>query len=166
MAVKTKAAKNEQATLDKIVALLEQVEELNSKAEKLMQKHGISEMLAEAAELKKAATALTVEAEFKSILMPSGARYDLRQDTYNKRIIGDAEDLAGVKTPEGVIPLRKILNKKFDKKAALDVWRSVTTRKVDEAKLTQAVNEGTLTLDEITPAYYHDLKSPYLRRYE
>lgn len=166
MAVKEKKMKKEQATLDQIVELLEQVDTLNAEADKLMKKHGISEKLAMAADAKKKATELTVAAQFKSILMPSGARYDLRQDTYNKRIVGDVEDLASVKSPASVIPLRKILAKKFDKRGALEVWRRVTTRKVDEAKLLEAINDGTLSADEIFPAYYHDLKSPYLRRYE
>lgn len=164
MAVKT--SKKEKAALDEIVTLLEEHEQLTEKAEKLMGKHGISKMLADAAELKKKATELTVAAEFKSILMPSGARYDVRQDAYNKRVVGDEDDLAEVKNPAAVIPLKVIIKKKFGKNGWKEFWQSVTSRKVDVAKLEEAVKEGKITVDEISPAYYHDLKSPYLRRYE
>lgn len=164
-------AKTKQTKTDAIVKLLVEVEQLNAEAEALMQEHGIPEKLAEVAAKKKQATKLVIKANLTSVEMPDGGRYDLRQDAYNKRVVGDDEELAEIKSPQGVIPLKTLLRKRYGLKKVNGkllwqvMWRSVSSRRVDMDKLEQVVKDGKLTVDEISPAYSQDLKAPYLRRY-
>lgn len=168
MGVNTKAKKATKT--EQIVDLLSSYESLTAEANALMAKHGITEMLAEAADAKKKATELVVSAKLSTVPMPDGTRYDLRRDSYNKQIVGDDEELAAVKSPAAVIPLKTIIKAKYGKGGKnklpwTEIWKMVTTRRVDVAKLEDAVKKGILVVDEIQPAYYQDYKAPYLRKY-
>jgi hypothetical protein len=149
-------------------------EQMTDKAESLMRQYGITDLLADASALKKQATEWAIEKDIDRIDMEDGRYYGLRRDVYNKQIIGDENDLNDLKDPQGVIPLKTILKRKFGKQTVkgkvmkfkwFAVWQQVTSRKVDVDKLQMAVTDGTLTLDEIQAAYYQETKSPYLRRY-
>ena len=143
---------------------LSECERLTAEAEALMEEHGITQKLADAAEKKKAATEWAVANEVQSIPISKNRYFSLRKDTYNKRVVGDTDELAELKSPLNVIPLKQIIKDKFGK-GWQEVWKSVTTRRVDLTKLEQAVKNEVLTVDEIAPAYTHDVKAPYLRGY-
>ena len=163
---KPKAIKN--AT--EAMKLLTEMESLVADAEALMVEHGINDKLERAQAIKAQVTEWAVENDVKSIPMPQGRYYGLRRDTYNKRVVGDRDELDALKDPTGVTPLKEIVKKKFGKggKNGLpwtEVWKLITTRRVDMAKLEDAVKKDILTVEEIQPAYYQDMKAPYIRTY-
>lgn len=162
--------KTKKMTEESVAELLRQAEQLTADAEALMEEHGIPKLLAEAAALKKSATEWAVANNVEQIVVDdeTGRYYGLRQDTYNKRVVSDDDELDELKNPSKVIPLKRIVKSKFGDKKKLpwtEVWKQITTRKVDVVKLENAVKKGLLTVDEISPAYYHDTKAPYLRSY-
>jgi hypothetical protein len=150
--------KDAEKALRMMVELQEEVSALNKE-------HGITELMRDAAELKKAATAFCVAKGITKLDV--GDQYALlRQDGYDRRWIGTREEARELGTAEAT-PLRVILKEIFhgrDDKFK-EIWMRVTKRVVDPDALQEVVDEGVLDEDEIAPAFVEKQKAPYLRLY-
>jgi hypothetical protein len=148
------------------IKALKMMQERSEEAQALMKEHGINELMQEAAELKKAATAYCVAKRITKLDMDDSYA-QLREDGYDRRWIATSSELASLDNPAGATPLRVILINKW--KSQPDtfkvVWRRITKRVVDADALQEAVDEGIVTEDEIAPAFVEKHKSPYLRVY-
>lgn len=137
--------------------------ELQDEIMALNKEHGITELMRDAAELKKAATAFAVAKGITKLDV--GDKYAaLREDGYDRRWIGTQDELKDMDAPAGATPLRTILkNGHADWK---EIWMQITKRVVDSDKLQEAIDEGVLDEDEISAAFVEKKKSPYLRLYD
>jgi len=150
------------------IKALKMMHERSDEAQALMTEHGITELMQEATELKKAATAYVVAQGIEKLDL--GDSYaTLRQDGYARQWIADKAQLVQFQLDGATdaVDLKTILQKKFkkDKDAFKEIWRRVTKRVVDANELQEVVDEGLLDEDEIAPAFVEKTKSPYLRVY-
>jgi hypothetical protein len=141
-------------------------ENLKEEVQALMQEHGITEMMEDAAEMKKAATAWAANTDTPRIDLGNGRQGEpyalLRRDKYGGTWIASSDDIDG-NTPVSVIPLLYILRKKFKNKTERsEIWNRITKRTVDQDALDRVVREGLLTAEEIAPAFYEKEKAPFL----
>ena len=143
---------------------LEKVRLLQAEIDTLMAKHGIKAKQEEAAILKKAATDWAAKTDTETITL-EGAYAQLRRDKYGGTWVTDENDLDGA--PIGTVPLRLVLRRKFKKDTArrAEVWKQITKRVADPQGLTDAVEKGVLTLEEIQESYFEKEKAAYLRIY-
>jgi hypothetical protein len=167
--VAVKALKNGQYKISSkadAVKALKMMQERSEEAQELMRENGITELMQEAAELKKAATAYCVDNGITKLDM--GDSYaSLREDAYDRRWIATIDDFADMGTPAGAIPLRTILRDRWRKKPdkLKEIWNRVTKRVVDPDALQEVIDEGLLDEDEISAAFVEKTKAPYLRIY-
>ena len=141
-------------------------ENLKAEVETLMREHGISEMMEDASEMKKAATAWAANTDTQRIDLGTGRQGEpyalLRKDKYGGKWIASSDDL-DADTPAGAIPLIYILRQKFKNKTERsEIWNRVTKRSVDVDSLNRVVQEGVLSAEDIAPAFYEKEKAPFL----
>ena|SRR5215467_998472 len=127
----------------------------------LMVEHGIPELQAQADALKSAATDFCVANDVETIPLTTNVYARLRKDKYGGTWVSTDADLTE-DTPVDVTPLRNILKKKFNSVRFREVWYEISKRVVDTEKLEKAVTDGTLTAEEIAPAFYEKDKKPFL----
>lgn len=141
---------------------LRKMRDLNVEVKALMEEHGITAKMEQAAELKSAATNWAVETDTERIDLGKGVYGRLRRDKYGGTWIATTDDLENA--PSSAVPLFEILKLKFKRKpqSLEHVWNLVTKRSVDPDALQKAINDGTLTTDEIAPAFYEKEKSPFI----
>jgi hypothetical protein len=143
---------------------LEGVRRLNGEISELMKEHGINDLMEDVTEMKKAAT-YWADSNDIDVIKLDGARAQLRKDKYGGTWVSTGQDLDGA--PLTAVPLLEILRRKIKNATERrEIWQRITKRVVDPERLEQAVKEGTLTADEIAPAYYEKEKAAYLRIYE
>lgn len=146
------------------VKALKMMQERQEEVMRLQAEAGITELMQEATELKKAATAYVVANGIEKLDL--GDHYaTLRQDGYARQWIATKDDLEKLDAPTGAIPLRTILKKSLTPENFKEVWNRVTKRVVDADALQEAVDEGILDEEEIAPAFVEKTKAPYLRLY-
>lgn len=140
--------------------------ELSDAIAELQREHGITEMMDDATEMKKAATRWAAEHDMARIELGGGVYALLRRDKYGGQWVATSDDLAA-DIPTDVVPLRDILEAKFSKrpKTLKEMWLRITKRAVDVDALTREVADGNLTAEEIAPAYFEKEKAPFLRVY-
>jgi hypothetical protein len=139
--------------------------ELDNSIMELQREHGITEMMEDASELKKAATRWADANDAERIDLGGGRYVGLRRDKYGGTWVADVDDLTE-SVPSTVVPLRRILKKKFKDAATFkEVWMRVTKRTVDSDALAQEVSAGILTAEEIAPAFFEKEKAAFLRFY-
>jgi len=148
------------------IKALKMMQERSDEAQALMQEQGISELMQEATELKKAATAYCVAKGISQLDMEDSYA-QLREDGYDRRWIATRHELAAVSAPDGAKDLRSILQSKFGghSEQFKNVWRKITKRVISPEALQELVDDGTLDEDEIAPAFVEKKKAPYLRIY-
>lgn len=153
--------KNEKQAKEALRAMIE----LKHEVARLQEEHGITEMMDDSTELKKAATRWAVEQNQEAIDIGGGVYARLRRDKYGGTWIATDDDLDGA--PGTSLSLRRILRVKFkgDKAALTEIWNRVTKRTVDPDKLNRVVEEGLLSAEEIAPAFYEKEKQPFLMIY-
>jgi hypothetical protein len=168
-----KALKNGQYKISSkadAVKALKMMQERSDEAQELMRENGITELMQEAAELKKAATAYCVANGITKLDMDDSYA-SLREDAYDRRWIARKIDLGELENPRGAVPLYDILKDKFvrgrKKQPAKfkEIWNRVTKRVVDPDALQEVIDEGLLDEDEIAAAFVEKTKAPYLRIY-
>jgi len=154
---------------------LETVMLLKAEVEELMKEHGITEMMDDAAEMKKAATAWAVTQrrnptdEFK--IQGDGFHATLIEQPYDARFIATENDLTGDEPDNrDVIPLRRTIRKKYGpfKKGSKSsrLWQRITKPVVMREALDEAVAEGLLSIEEVAPSFVEKRKAAYLRIFE
>jgi hypothetical protein len=144
---------------------LEGVQNLAAEVESLMKEHGISEMMEDAAEMKKAATAWAANTDTQRIDLGTGRKGQpyalLRRDKYGGTWVATEEDLDDA--PVSAVPLLTILRKKFkNRQERSEIWNRVTRRSVDPENLQRVVDEGLLSAEDIAPAFWEKEKTPFL----
>ena len=151
-------------SLKEAQARLERVQEIKATIEERRRISGINELEAELDLLKKSVTDWAVKTNTETIPM-DGGHAQLRRDKYGGTWVGTYADLDGA--PDGAVPLWRVIMKKFpkSKEKRNEVWRRVTKRVVDSAALSQAVEEGVFTVEEIEQSYWEKQKTPYIRIY-
>ncbi len=138
--------------------------ELQESITEQMEEYGISEMMQDAAELKKAATAFCVSKKIDKLRLPKAGKYATMVRAVQERIwIGTRDDLyeydrAGATDKLQIKPLKSLVSK--------EVWMKITKRVPDPERIDQAVAEGIVSLDEIAPAYVERYRAPFLRVYD
>jgi len=163
------------------VAALNLFQTLDEEIIELMQEHGITEMMQDAVELKKAVTKWAVETKTERIDY-EGHHATLISQNYDARFIGTKDEVPtdraelyryGIVDEHGrevrkIVPLRAILKKKFKKHPAKvkEIWQRATVRIVDKEAVEELISEGVLTVDEIAPCFVEKTKAPYLRPFE
>lgn len=148
------------------VEAIEAMTALQESIDELLQEHGITEMMEDATELKKAATNYCVSKKVETLPLSAG-HATLITASYDRRVVAtqaEADLINESSVDRKIVPLRKILAKKFrDKKQLKEIWNRVTVRVVNVPALEEVVQEGILDVDEISPAYHEKQKAPYLR---
>jgi len=147
-------------------AALLKVREIQEQIAVLYALHGITDLENEITVLKQAATAWAVENDKDTIGLGGKLYARLRRDKYGGTWVATDDDLTN-DTPVDVMPLRLILKKKFGSDAAKyrEVWNRVTKRTVDPEKLDRVVQEGILTAEEVSPAFFEKDKKPFIQIY-
>lgn len=138
---------------------------LKDEIEAVMKEHGITELMEDAAEMKKAATAWAAETDTERIDLGKGRQGEpyalLRRDKYGGTWVVSEDDLENA--PVAAVPLIKILRKKFkDRTERSEILNRVTRRTIDAAGLERVVSEGLLTTEDVAPAFYEKEKAPFL----
>jgi hypothetical protein len=161
-----KSAKEAAAAMAMFQTLVEEVEQIR-------EENGLKEIEEDQIELKRAVTAYMVENEISDIKIPDrdGMYGKLIEQGYDKRVIATADELAEyvvdgkLLVQPNVVPLRKVLAKKFGKgtKEFKAAWKRATKPVADVAELEQMVAEGKLTVKELSKCYAEKKKTPYLR---
>lgn len=158
-------------TLKEAQEALQGMKNLQAEIEELMKEHGIDEMMQDATEMKKAATAYAVKNKLEQIKC-KGFHATLIEQSYDTHFLAVDEDVREAQ-PTVDRPLKSvkaILRKKFGPMTkgskSLDIWKRVTKPVVDKAALDEVVGEGLLTVKEITPAFIEKKKAPYLRLFD
>lgn len=149
---------------DGAIKALKMMQERSEEAQALMQEQGITELMQEATELKKAATAYCVAKGISQLDMEDSYA-TLREDGYDRRWIATRKELADVSAPDGAVPLYEIIRRGFTNIEGKEIWKRITKRVVDPEALQEVVDEGILSEDEIAPAFVEKKKAPYLRIY-
>lgn len=144
---------------------LNAMRELQSSIEEIEKENDLPEMRQDAVEMKKAVQRWMEQAD-KDQLQCDGYHATLVRANYDGRWIGSDEDLVDADSPEGAIPLKRILKKKIGRPAYKEVWARITKRVVDPSALDDVVAEGILSADDVAPAYVEKTKAPYLRIYD
>jgi hypothetical protein len=145
---------------------------LQKEIKELQEEHGILEMMQDATEMMKAATRYAVAQKKKPSddvrIEGDGFHATLIAQNYDAHFVGTKDDLANEdQIGRKIIPLRTIIYRKFkDKAKAKEVWFAVSKRVVVKEKIEEAVAEGLLTVDEISPSFVEKTKQPYLRLYD
>lgn len=175
MAVKLK--RNDNGTFDirteeQARKALEGMANLQAEIAELQAEHGISEMMDDAAELKKGATEWAKAQRRKPgdqvRIECDGFHAVLIEQAYDARFIATEDDLTGDEpTVRKIKPLRAIIRKKFGPftkgSKSSQIWKRITKSVVDKDALDEVVAEGLLTVKEITPAFVEKKKAPFLR---
>jgi len=139
----------------------------------IYEEHGITQLEADATELKKAATRWAVTSKTERIDFDAGFHATLISQTYDPHYIATDDDMPD-ELPDNreIIPLQTIIEKKFKSKVAKPgskarkVWFSITKRVIDREAIDQAVADGVFTVDDVAPAFVEKQKAPYLRVFE
>jgi hypothetical protein len=143
-------------TLNKLLVRQEQLENLKKQS-------GVLKLEAEVEKLKTQVTDFMIESEVDQ-LVGNGAHATLIKGTYDSRVIGTADDLREGDPEDAVIPLRTLIFKKFKKTSeARNIWFRCSRRMVDLEMLEQVVAEGTLSIEDVSPAFMEKKKKPYIR---
>ena len=128
---------------------------LQDEIAEIQKKHGIDEMMQDATELKKAATAFLDSKGIDSLEIKEVGKVAKLIRAVNKKLwIGTKADMPDDVDKSVVKPLRSLVDK--------EVWMQITTRIPDPAKIDEAVAEGVITAKQIAPAYVETFKAPYL----
>jgi len=146
-------------------ALIE-MREINEQIALILAQNGVTDLEAKANALKSAATEYCVTHDVETIPLTTKVYARLRKDRYGGTWVSTSDDVTE-ETPVDVHPLREILKAKYKKDSVKfrDVWYAISKRVVDTTKLEKAVAEGTLTAEEIAPAFYEKDKKPFLILY-
>lgn len=149
---------------------LEGMMALDAEIRELMEEHGISEMMQDATEMKKAAQAYCVAKGIERVEM-GDVHFTLVKQAYDSRFIATEADLTGEEPVDRkVVPLRQIIRKKFGPfgkgKKASEIWKRITKPVVVKEALDEVVAEGLLSVDDISPSFVEKQKAPYLRKFE
>jgi len=144
---------------------LENVRGLKSLIEDLKAEHGIDQFEADMAALKADVTAWAVQTETETIPL-AGGHAQLRRDKYGGTWVTTRSDL--LEAPEGKFSLWDVLRHKFGDHPGkrMEIWKRITKRVVNPEALSEAVEEGILSVEDVERCYYEKEKSPYLRIYE
>jgi hypothetical protein len=150
-----------------VIKAVKMAKELTAEMERLMAENGITEMQIDATELMRAALAYMEKHELDEIQLGDGRYVKKVGGEYDKRWILDESELAEMDSPDGAISLRTIVKKKFrrDREKVKEVMSRISKRVVDPAGVDEVVADGTLTAEEVEPAYVAKAKRPHLRVY-
>jgi hypothetical protein len=165
---KVKRMKNGQfqvRTEAEAIEALTRMEEFQAEVAELQREHGILELMEDATELKKAATAWA-----EKNLEGEDNRVDLGNGRWGTLIRGAEQVWVLTKTEApkmaGVVPLRQVLKKKFKSPEEFkEIWKRATKTVANPEGIDALVSEGILTDDEIAPALIEKKRAPYLRMF-
>jgi hypothetical protein len=157
-------------TLKQAQEALRTMRELQDSIDQLMEEHGISEMMADAAEMKKAATHWAANTDTQRIDLGNGRKGEpyalLRRDKYGGTWLATDDDITN-EAPKKAVSMLSVLRKKYpDRKIRSEVWNRITKRTIDKDGLQRVVDEGLLSDNEIAPAFYEKEKAPFLIVYQ
>lgn len=139
------------------VEALQQMTELEEAVKEISKETGIDEMMLDAVELKKAATAYLAEKNIKALEIPKASKVAKLIEGSEGQWIGTKADMP-TDAPAGVSPLKALVPK--------EMWRRITRRVVDPQKVQAAINAGDLIEDEISDAFYEKPRAAYVRLYD
>jgi len=153
-------------TLKQAKEALMTMRELQSSISELMEEHGITEMMEDASELKKAATRWAASSDTPRIDLGNGRKGEpyalLRRDKYGGTWIATDDDITDAAPPKATSLLSILRGKYRDKTIRSEIWNRVTKRTIDQDGLKRVVDEGLLSDSEIAPAFYEKEKAPFL----
>lgn len=146
---------------------------MQDEIDEIREKYGLREIEEDQIELKKAVTAWFISSGTEELEVPErdGMYGKLIEQGYDKRIIATDEELAEYTdsdrplVQEKVIPLRKVLVKKYGKgtKEFKEIWNRCTKRVADPTEIEKLIADGELTVKEVAKSYAEKKKTPYLR---
>lgn len=150
-----------------VVKAMKMAKELATEVEKLMQEHGITDMMNDSTELTRASLAYMEKHELDEIQFGDGRYVKKVGGEYDKRWVLDESELAQLDSPDGAISLRTIVKKKFrrDRERVKEVMSRISKRVADPDGIDEVVAEGILTAEEVEPAFVSKAKRPHLRVY-
>jgi hypothetical protein len=149
------------------IEALEAAHNLQVELDDLKEEHGISDLEKDIVAYKAALRDFMVRSNIDHI-PGDGFHGTLVKSAGSSRWITDKSDLTG-NEPDRVMTLRKCIEKKFGEKItkkgsqAREVWQKITRRVADPEKIEEAVNEGLIDVDDISPAWMEVTRAPYLR---
>jgi len=152
------------------VAALEAFRNLKTEIDEVRKESGLDELERDAAAYKAAAQNFMIDKDLEQV-QGDGWHGTLVKGHGSSRWITTDEDLTGDE-PDRCESLVSIIEKKFKSKItskgskARRVWLKITKRVLDVEAVEDAVNRGTFTVDEISPAFIETPRAPYLRIFE
>lgn len=149
---------------------LEAFQRLKVEIDELKEESGLNDLEKDAVAYKAAAQNYMI-AKKRDQIQCKGFHGTLVKGYYQSHFVATEDEIAEG-DPEGVIPLQKIIEKKFKSKIkdkgskARKIWMRITKRVVDFSAIDELVAEGVLAVDEIAPAWVEKEKAPYLRLFD
>jgi hypothetical protein len=141
---------------DEAIRALAMVLRIQAEIDALNEEHGISEMMQDAAELKKAATAFCNSKSIDVVNLPEKKYAKLIRSASSRYWIGTKADIP--QSANAAKPLKSLVSK--------EMWLKLTKRVPDPAKIDKAVAEQVVKLEDIEDAYVEIPRAPYLRIYD
>jgi hypothetical protein len=134
------------------------------KLEEARRAAGIPKLEAEIETLKNRVTEFMAESGIEQ-LQGEGFHATLIKSYHDAHFVGTKDEITGEEGRE-VIPLKTIVFRKFGRTEAKDVWMRLTRRVVVRELVEEAVQEGLLSIDEISPSFVEREKRPFIRLFK
>lgn len=149
---------------------LEAFQRMKAELDELREEHGITDLEKDLVSYKAAVQTWMVENDVEQVQC-DGFHGTLIKGFYGSHWIATDDDITEG-DPAGAKSLQSLIEKKFKSKVkdkgskARKVWMKITKRVVDHAAVEELVQAGTLSVDEISPAWSEKPKQPFLRIFE
>lgn len=140
------------------VEAFERSQELAEGIRELEKEHSIDEMRIDSTEMHKAATRYMEGKRLKALEIPGLSKVAKLVEGSRGMWIETKADLKKLKNDAGVRSVRQIVG--------ADIWKQITTRKLDPDKLAECVATGLIDEDEVNEAYVELPNAPYVRLYD
>lgn len=145
---------------------------LKGEIDELKEESGLNDLEKDAMAYKVAVQNYMVDNDLEQIVVKDqGFHGTLVKGFASSHWIGTDADLTGDE-PEHVESLQSIIESKFNNSVttkgskARKVWLRITKRTVDQEAIEEVVREGTLVINEISPAFIEKPRAPYLRIFD
>lgn len=144
--------------------------DLKAEIDALKEESGLNELEKDAMAYKAAVQNFMKEKDVEQIQC-DGFHATLIKGAGSSRWITDEDDLTGNETDRNAT-LKECIEKKFKSKVtekgskARKAWMKITRRVADPSAIEEAVAEGLIDVDDISPAWVETPRAPYVRVFE
>jgi hypothetical protein len=125
---------------------------------------GMAEDIRDCNMLREAATAYMTQKNMKQITLSNGKVKKL-VERMTRKWIGTRADLKAIQATDDVIPLKEIVaGTKVERNGKwVPLWNVITKRVIDPDKLDEVIAAGTLSEEEVAPAFVEIPQKPFIQ---